>query len=49
MDVEIIEMPDRYFVVDAETGENLEPDDTGFSDYHSARRWAERNGHDVQD
>jgi len=47
VDVEIIELSDRYLVVDAETGENMEPDDTGFSSYDGARRWAERNDHDV--
>jgi hypothetical protein len=48
MSVKIIETPDRYLVVDAETGLNVEESDSvGFSYEESAIEWAKRSGFEI--
>lgn len=45
--VRIIELADKYIVVDAETDEVIDNDSIGFSYRHTAKEWAEENGYEV--
>lgn len=47
MKAEVVELSDRYLVLDIETRENLDGDSIGFVYADSAKEWAERQGHEV--
>lgn len=41
MKVYIMELADRYIIVNDETGEEIEPDQVGFSCYWAAKEYAD--------
>ena len=47
MKARIVELADRYIIVDAETGEEIEPDQVGFSYQSSAKEYAEAQGWEI--
>ncbi len=46
--VRIAECSDRYLIINVETGEDMEPDQVGFSYESSARDYAIRKGWEIQ-
>jgi hypothetical protein len=46
--VRIEEWSDRYMLIDVETGDDVCEDGAGFTYWHAAKEFAERNGYEIE-